>query len=163
MWKNKPFRQLLYISMFIFLTTTIITMIIDVKLLWLSSIPLLLLALTFSVFTIQRYQEVRRLSEYLRQISSGDYTLDIRDNEEGELSILKNEIYKVTSMLAEQSAELKVDKQQLTEAISDISHQIKTPITSMTVMNDLLTDEYLPRSEEHTSELQSRGHLVCRL
>ncbi|HLS35496.1 MAG TPA: HAMP domain-containing sensor histidine kinase [Bacillota bacterium] len=130
--------------MFIFLTTTIITMLIDVKLLWLSSIPLLLLALTFSVFTIQRYQEVRRLSEYLRQISSGDYTLDIRDNEEGELSILKNEIYKVTSMLAEQSAELKVDKQQLTEAISDISHQIKTPITSMTVMNDLLTDEYLP-------------------
>ena len=48
------------------------------------------------VFTRWRYREIEKLSGYLRQISGGDYSLDVRDNHEGELSILKNDIYKVT-------------------------------------------------------------------
>lgn len=95
-------------------------------------------------FTNWRYDEIKKLSGYLRQISSGDYSLDVRDNYEGELSILKNDIYKVTAMLAEQSSFLQQDKIQLTNAISDISHQLKTPLTSMMIMTDLLRDSKLP-------------------
>lgn len=80
----------------------------------------------------------------MRRISNGDYSLDVRDNEEGELSILKNEIFKVTSKLAEHGALLEGDKEQLRLAISDISHQIKTPLTSMMVMTDLLSEDSLP-------------------
>lgn len=94
--------------------------------------------------TRYRYQEIEKLSGYLRKIASGDYTLDVRENYEGELSILKNEIYKVTLKLSEQRHLLEKDKAQLTEAISDISHQLKTPITSMTVMVDLLANPNLP-------------------
>ena len=94
--------------------------------------------------TRYRYQEIEKLSAYLRKIASGDYTLDVRENYEGELSILKNEIYKVTLKLSEQRHLLEKDKAQLTEAISDISHQLKTPITSMTVMVDLLANPNLP-------------------
>ncbi|MDD2498121.1 MAG: HAMP domain-containing sensor histidine kinase [Desulfitobacteriaceae bacterium] len=96
------------------------------------------------LFTQWRYREIQKLSGYLRKISSGDFTLDVRDNKEGELSILKNDIYKVTFMLSEQSTLLKQDKIQLTNAISDISHQLKTPLTSMMVMSDLLNDPKLP-------------------
>jgi signal transduction histidine kinase len=96
------------------------------------------------LFTNWRYREIEKLSGYLRQISSGDYSLDVRDNQEGELSILKNDIYKVTLMLSEQGADLQQDKARLTNAISDISHQIKTPLTSMMVMADLLSDANLP-------------------
>lgn len=96
------------------------------------------------IFTRWRYREIEKLSTYLQKISSGDYALDVRDNREGELSILKNNIYKVTLMLAEQGELLKRDKVHLTEAISDISHQLKTPLTSMTVMTDLLSDVKLP-------------------
>lgn len=96
------------------------------------------------IFTRWRYRELEKLSRYLRQISSGDYTLDVRDNHEGELSILKSEIYKVTLMLSEQGSLLKQDKIQLTDAISDISHQLKTPLTSMMVMADLLSEPDLP-------------------
>src|SRR5699024_10511486 len=71
----------------------------------------------------------------------------VRDNHEGELSILKSDIYKVTLMLSEQSELLKKDKLHLTEAISDISHQLKTPLTSMTMMVDLLSDAKLPREK----------------
>ncbi|SDY67720.1 Signal transduction histidine kinase [Evansella caseinilytica] len=95
------------------------------------------------LYTRWRYREIAKLSGYLRQIIGGDYSLDVRDNREGELSILKNDIYKVTLMLSEQSALLQRDKRKLTEAISDISHQLKTPLTSMTVMADLLSDANL--------------------
>lgn len=116
------------------------------------SIPTPLLVLLISIlligctikFTDDRYREIAKLSTYLRRISSGDYTLDVRDNHEGELSILKNDIYKVTLMLSEQGSLLKEDKNKLTDAISDISHQLKTPLTSMMVMADLLSDAELP-------------------
>ena len=52
------------------------------------------------LFTRWRYRELEKLSVYLREISSGNYSLDARDNQEGELSILKNDIYKVTLMLS---------------------------------------------------------------
>lgn len=96
------------------------------------------------VFTRWRYRELEKLSVYLREISSGNDSLDVRDNQEGELSILKNDIYKVTLMLSEHRSLLQRDKMQLTDAISDISHQLKTPLTSMTVMADLLSSADLP-------------------
>ncbi|MDG5473202.1 HAMP domain-containing sensor histidine kinase [Jeotgalibacillus sp. ET6] len=99
------------------------------------------------IFTRWRYREIGKLSDYLRRISNGDYTLDVRDNYEGELSILKSDIYKVTFMLSEQSSYLEQDKSKLTNAISDISHQLKTPLTSMTVMADLLSDSQLSESK----------------
>ena len=101
----------------------------------------------FMRLTGWRYRELEKLSGYLRRISGGDYSLDVRDNDEGELSILKNEIYKVTAMLAESGSRLQHDKRQLTEAISDISHQLKTPLTSMIVMVDLLEDPGLPEEK----------------
>ncbi|EZH65677.1 histidine kinase [Bacillaceae bacterium JMAK1] len=93
---------------------------------------------SFIAFTKKRYRHIEQLSTYLKEINAGSYSLDVRDNEEGELSILKNDIYKVTSRLAEYNVDLEEDRKKLTEAISDISHQLKTPITSMTVMADLL-------------------------
>ncbi|MFD2922308.1 sensor histidine kinase [Halobacillus naozhouensis] len=99
------------------------------------------------LFTTWRYKEIEKLSAYLRQISSGDYSLDIRDNHEGELSILKNDMYKVTLMLSEHRSLLESDKITLTDAISDISHQLKTPLTSMMVMADLVSDPDLDESK----------------
>lgn len=107
----------------------------------------ILILITVFRFTFWRYREIEKLSSYLQKISSGDYMLDVRDNHEGELSILKNNIYKVTLMLAEKSELLRKDKIHLTDAISDISHQLKTPLTSMTVMTDLLSDAKLPAAK----------------
>lgn len=103
----------------------------------------LLLSATALTFTWWRYREIERLSGFLQQISSGDFQLDVRDNREGELSLLKTQIYKVTKILSEHGALLTEDKGKLTNAISDISHQLKTPLTSMMVMADLLRDSEL--------------------
>jgi signal transduction histidine kinase len=99
------------------------------------------------LFTRLRYREIARLSQYLRKINTGNYSLDIRDNQEGELSILKNDIYKVTLMLTEQSTLWQQEKLRLTDVIADISHQLKTPLTSMLVMADLLSDSKLPEAK----------------
>ncbi len=103
----------------------------------------ILLISTMLIFTKWRYREMEKLSGYLQQISNGDFHLDVRDNYEGELSILKSQIYKVTKMLSEQGAVLHEDKAKLTNVISDISHQLKTPLTSMMVMADLLSEKNL--------------------
>ncbi|MGH4123402.1 MAG: sensor histidine kinase [Clostridium sp.] len=119
---------------------------------------LLMIVISF-IFTKWRYKQLDQLSEYLRRIKSGEYSLDIRDNDEGELSILKNEIYKVTVSLQEQAELLKKDKLFLADSISDISHQLKTPITSMFVMTDLICDESLPRDKRQEFSRNIRSQL----
>lgn len=97
-----------------------------------------MLLVTF--FTASRYQRIENLSAYLSKIACGDYSVDIRDNKEGELSILKNEIYKVTVMLREQAEQSNRDRQYHADWVADVSHQLRTPLTSMFVMVDLLKD-----------------------
>lgn len=110
----------------------------------------LLLTGSFYLFTRKRYQDIADLSEYLASVYTGLPCMDIRDNREGELSILKNDIYKVTLTLSEQSALLKKDKQYLADTMSNISHQLKTPLTSMFVMTDLLSSPDLPEEKRET-------------
>jgi signal transduction histidine kinase len=84
---------------------------------------------------------VAGLSAYLRQIEAGDYALDVRDNGEGSFSLLKNDLYKVTVRLREQAELLQKDKTALSNLIADVSHQIKTPLTSLGVLADLLAED----------------------
>ena len=98
------------------------------------------------VVLLVRYQravsaQVAGLSAYLRRIDAGDYALDVRDNGEGSFSLLKNDLYKVTVRLREQAELLQKDKTALSNLIADISHQIKTPLTSMGVLADLLAED----------------------
>ena len=104
-----------------------------------------ILAALFVYDAKKRYEDIEKLNDYLSMVLSGNYDLAIASNEEGELSVLKNNIYKTTVLLKEQNEQLRADKMYLADALADISHQLKTPLTSMMVMNDLLetqvTDE----------------------
>jgi len=144
MLRNREIQLLLLTMGSISLTAIIVAAFISTVAAALVFILSMLLIGTSLFFTRWRYREIEKLSVYLRKISNGDDSLDVRDNQEGELSILKNDIYKVTLMLSEHRALLQRDKIQLTDAISDISHQLKTPLTSMTVMADLLSAPDLP-------------------
>ncbi len=98
------------------------------------------------ILLLLRYQRVvsarvAGLSAYLRHLDAGDYSLDVRDSGEGSFSLLKNDLYKVTVRLREQAELLQKDKTALSNLIADISHQIKTPLTSMGVLVDLLAED----------------------
>lgn len=107
------------------------------------------LTLVFLCFTKKRFDKLSLLNDYLSLVCAGEYELDIADNAEGELSILKNNLYKVICILRTQNDALKKEKAYLSDSLADISHQLKTPLTSMTVMTDLLTNE---KSEEKRNE-----------
>ncbi len=89
-------------------------------------------------------KKTRQLTEYFSALNRGEYDLKVQSNEEGEQSRLQNEIYKTTVALREQSRLAKSAKEELKTAISDISHQLKTPLTSIGIMLDSLLEEDLP-------------------
>lgn len=112
-----------------------------------------LCAILFAVFLIYakfRSGQISQLSDYLNRVTNGYAALYIRDNQEGEISILKNEIYKVTIKLKEQAEKMEKDKIFLSDSMSDISHQLKTPLTSMILLTDILCDPKI--SEEKRSK-----------
>lgn len=78
-------------------------------------------------------RQVRQATDYLRRINQGDYRLVMSDSTEGELSILKGELYKTAIYLRESAENAKTDKLLLKDALSDISHQLKTPLTSLSI------------------------------
>lgn len=98
----------------------------------------------FLVYTKKRIDKLAELNNYLSLVCSGNFELDIADNAEGELSILKNNLYKVIILLRSQNEQLKKDKVYLADSLADISHQLKTPLTSMMVMTDLISKDSDP-------------------
>lgn len=104
----------------------------------------IILIIIFTVVTKRRYKNLNDLNDYLSLVCKGIYDMNIDDNTEGELSILKNNLYKVITLLQSQNEYLKNDKLYLSDSIADISHQLKTPLTSMMVMCELLENEENP-------------------
>lgn len=168
-FRNKEVKIISVIILAITIFMSAISFTIDIRAGAMVLTLAVLLYLVFNLFTIRRYRDLNDLSEYLRRVSSGDYSLDIRDNKEGELSILKSEIYKVTLMLTEYNEQLQGEKVLLSEQMAEISHQLKTPLTSMMMMVDLLSDDNLPGEKRRefsnliNSQLERIDWLVASL
>lgn len=107
----------------------------------------------FLYCTKKRYNKLNELNNYLSLVCSGNFDLDIQENTEGELSILKNNLYKVIMLLRTQNEMLEKDRLCLADSLADISHQLKTPLTSMMVMTDLLKQENNPEKRNEFIEI----------
>ena len=94
---------------------------------------------------------IREITEYIKKINEKKYELKIEENTENELSKLKNELYKITVMLKEEAEESMNAKKTLKVAIEDISHQLKTPLTSMSIMLDNIIEN--PDMDNETRNL----------
>lgn len=100
----------------------------------------ILIVILFLKYNYSKDKKLKEITKYIEEINNKNYKLDIDDNQEGELSILKNEIYKTTIMLKEFAENSLHDKMLLKDSLSDISHQLRTPLTAMSVMLDNLID-----------------------
>ncbi|MDL2248565.1 HAMP domain-containing histidine kinase [Tyzzerella sp. OttesenSCG-928-J15] len=147
MLRNKEFAISILAAAVITISATIYCLNINAKAAVICFIACTAISAIFVILTFWRYKQIARLSDYLSSVTNGRPALDIRENAEGELSILKNEIYKTAKYLTEQAEVLQKDKQELACALSDISHQLKTPLTSLGIMSDLLEDENLPTAK----------------
>lgn len=109
----------------------------------------------FLLYLRGRKKQVCKLENYMDCVVNGVYDLQLSDNSEDELSNLQNQMYKVTIMLRERAKQYKEQKVSLAESVEDISHQLKTPLTSATILLDNLLDGPdmpLPLREKFTKE-----------
>lgn len=100
----------------------------------------LLLLLFMYGYERKKTREIQEIIHTLEQINRKNYTITISDNNEDELSQLKNELYKTTVMLKESAEQATIAKTKLKDSLSDISHQLKTPLTSLNIMLDNILD-----------------------
>lgn len=92
----------------------------------------------------KRYAAIAKLTEKIERVLHETNPAPIEGSEEGELAILSSEIRKMTERLKEQNDRLLADKRLLSDAIADLFHQMRTPLTSMNLLLELLSDENLP-------------------
>ncbi len=108
------------------------------------------LTITFIIlmYIARQNKKIEEINLYLKKVNTGKYNLKIEDNSEDELTKLRNELYKTTILLREAAENSKKESKNLSIALEDISHQLKTPLTSIRIMIDNLYEN--PDMDEET-------------
>ena len=101
---------------------------------------ILVIYLFFIINKFKRTKKINKIIELISKINRRNFAIDIEDYTEDELSALKQEIYKTSLMLRSEADNSLKDKLNLKDSLSDISHQLKTPLTSITIMIDNILD-----------------------
>lgn len=101
---------------------------------------ILVIYLFFIINKFKRTKKINKIIELISKINRRNFAIDIEDYTGDELSALKQEIYKTSLMLRSEADNSLKDKLNLKDSLSDISHQLKTPLTSITIMIDNILD-----------------------
>lgn len=125
-------------------------------------VTLIVLGYIAYVESRNRKKKINALSLQLRRLIQGDYRFDFGAFEEGELEVLSSDLGKLVISYREQADALLRDKVWLSNSLSDISHQLKTPITSMNVLIDLLKEDDLDEAQRNEF-IRRLGRQINRL
>ena len=105
------------------------------------TITVVILLIIYIRYNYKKERDIKDIIKCIEQINKKNYEIQIDSISEDELSILKNEIYKTTIMLKEAAENSSKDKLNLKKSLEDISHQLKTPLTSILVMLDNIIED----------------------
>ena len=146
-FRNKQFSGVFIIISTIILATVVTTAFFSIITSVVILVAGLLILLVLAIDARKRYNAMEQLSTELDEILHDNSRFLITECEEGELAILSSSIRKMTLKLKEQASNLTDEKKVLTDAIADIFHQMRTPLTSMRLSCSMLSEEDLPYEE----------------
>lgn len=121
----------------------------------------LIVTVIFMILTNRRYRALAKMAANLDRVLAGERDIRLRDMNEGELAILSSEIDKVIARLNLTVDELQAEKLALSDALADISHQLKTPLTSIAISTELIRDRLSARGD--SEDLVERLRLIQTL
>lgn len=121
----------------------------------------LIVTVIFIILTNRRYRALANMAANLDRVLAGERDIRLRDMSEGELAILSSEIDKVIARLNLTVNELQAEKLALSDALADISHQLKTPLTSIAISTELIRDRLSARGD--SEDLVERLRLIQTL
>ena len=121
----------------------------------------MIVTVIFMILTNRRYRALANMAANLDRVLAGERDIRLRDMSEGELAILSSEIDKVIARLNLTVDELQAEKLALSDALADISHQLKTPLTSIAISTELIRDRLSARGD--SEDLVERLRLIQTL
>lgn len=121
----------------------------------------LIVTVIFIFLTNRRYRALANMAANLDRVLAGERDIRLRDMSEGELAILSSEIDKVIARLNLTVDELQAEKLALSDSLADISHQLKTPLTSIAISTELIRDRLSARGD--SEDLVERLRLIQTL
>ncbi|CUM96232.1 HAMP domain-containing histidine kinase [Roseburia sp. CLA-AA-H204] len=160
--RNKEVKRQIVVSSILILFWGGIGIIVDSKAVWIVLSAIISSSAVSLFFTYQRYKKIADFSLHIDRLLHGDETISFGQFQEGELSVLHDEISKMTRRLIEQAEALKMEKGNLANALADISHQLKTPLTSLNILNASLCNEELT-DEERYELIRKQTMLLSRM
>ncbi|MDE7414942.1 MAG: HAMP domain-containing histidine kinase [Lachnospiraceae bacterium] len=161
MFQNKEDRKIAILFLIITFIFTIVEFMVSPAAGILELVSAVILGTVFYIFTRARYNKIAQLSEQIDMALHNDEHLYISEADEGELSILQSEIVKMTLRIREQNDALRKEKKHLADSLADISHQLRTPLTSVNIILSLLeknTDE-----KEQKTLIREAGELFGQM
>ena len=100
---------------------------------WVAGTGAVLLAVFLAV-SLYRHRQIRRLAEEIDEVLHSGRTVDFSNCREGDVAVLANELSKMVSRLARIRDQLARERNALADSLADVSHQIRTPLTAITLM-----------------------------
>lgn len=161
MLRNREFRK--FTILFLLITVVTVTLGFSIN----TAAGILVIAsdavfgIIFIIFTKSRYKSIAHISEQIDIVLHNADHLYIAEVDEGELSILQSEITKMTLRIREQNDALKKEKEHLADSLADIAHQLRTPLTSVTIILSLL--ETNPDEDERKDLIRETEELLVQV
>lgn len=149
--RNPEVKKTLLIYGLISILSIITAFMLEQRFGFLMLIVCVIFVIVYLIATYKRYKCLAKFTFDINQILHGNQQITIEKNTEGELSLLQNEVHKMVVCLRKQQHQLQDDKLYLVDSIADISHQIRTPLTSINLLLSLVSEPNISTERQQKS------------
>lgn len=108
------------------------------------------------------FNKLDKVSKNVEGIIHGKYNIKDDFKEEGIFNIIHSDLNKLSKSINVKIKDLDKEKENIKELVTDISHQLKTPLASLKLYNSLLLEEDLDE-EDRTEFLKTSSMSINKL